>query len=175
MGRVMSDLEARAMQFATLAHGEINQKRRYTDESYIVHPAAVVQLVSTVAHTHEMLAAAWLHDVVEDTKTTLDEIHRVFGFGVATLVEMVTDVSKPSDGNRKERKRLDRMHLAIASAEAKTIKLADLIDNSFSIMKYDPDFAKVYIPEKRLLLEILREGNPILWQMAHNLINPQDV
>lgn len=164
-------MESRARQFADAAHASINQRRKYTGEPYIAHPVAVAELVRSVPHTPEMLAAALLHDVVEDTFVTLDEIERVFGFKVAELVEMLTDVSTPHDGLRRHRKALDREHTAKASPEAKTIKLADMIDNTRSIVAHDPGFAKVYIGEKALLLEVLREGDATLWAMASDLVN----
>lgn len=162
-------MEYRAKEFATLAHEMVSQKRKYTGEPYITHPAAVVELVSGVPHTEAMLCAAWLHDTVEDCGISLDEIERVFGFEVASLVEQLTDVSKPSDGNRAARKTIDREHTAKATPEAKTIKLADLIDNTRSIVEHDTSFARVYLQEKRLLLEVLREGDSHLWNEAHCL------
>jgi hypothetical protein len=83
---------------------------------------------------------------------------------------MLTDVSKPTDGNRAKRKNMDREHIAKASLQAKTIKLADLIDNTRSIVEHDPKFAKVYLTEKALLLEVLREGDSFLWSMAHKIL-----
>jgi (p)ppGpp synthase/HD superfamily hydrolase len=169
----MSELENRAAAFAAQRHGAIDQHRKYTGEPYITHPEAVASIVRTVTHTEEMLAAAWLHDTVEDTQTTLDEIRAEFGDAVASLVEQVTDVSRPSDGNRKARKALDREHIAKAGPEAKTIKLADLIDNSTSIIERDPKFAKVYLEEKSALLEVLREGDPSLWASANTIVRRQ--
>lgn len=162
----MTTNEARAQEFATLAHARINHVRKYTGEPYINHPAAVVELVRSVPHTPEMLAAAWLHDVVEDCGVPLDGIERLFGYEVACLVENLTDVSKPSDGTRAVRKEIDRQHTALASPAAKTIKLADLIDNTASIVERDPNFARVYLREKALLLEVLREGDPTLYERA---------
>ena len=109
-----------------------------------------------------MLAAAWLHDVVEDTPVTLQDIEFTFGSEVAELVENLTDVSQPQDGVRRVRKEKDRQHLAKTKPEAKTIKLADLIDNTRSIAEHDQKFAKIYLAEKRLLLEVLKEGNQTL-------------
>jgi guanosine-3',5'-bis(diphosphate) 3'-pyrophosphohydrolase len=106
-----------------------------------------------------MIAAAYLHDVVEDTPVTLEAIELEFGAEVARLVEELTDVSRPEDGNRKTRKAIDREHSAAASPEGQTIKLADLIDNSETITKHDPDFAKVYMREKRALLEVMSDGD----------------
>ncbi len=63
-----------------------------------------MELVRSVPHTEEMLAAAWLHDTVEDTPTTLGDIESHFGPKVAELVRMLTNVSRAEDGNRFERK-----------------------------------------------------------------------
>jgi len=163
-------MEHRAKEFATLAHTRIGQTRKYTGEPYIAHPAAVAELVRSVPHTEAMLCAAWLHDTVEDCGVSLDEIEQIFGFEVASLVEQLTDVSKPSDGKRAIRKAMDREHTSKASPQAKTIKLADLIDNTRSIVERDPNFARVYLEEKRLLLELLREGEAHLWEEAYRLV-----
>lgn len=162
-------LEERAKQFATKAHGEIDQRRKYTNEPYINHPSEVVEIVRTIPHTEEMLAAAWLHDVVEDTPTTIEQVHSEFGAEVTVLVEFLTDVSSLEDGNRKTRKAIDREHTAIAPPAAKTVKLADLISNTRSIVARDPTFAKVYLAEKKLLLEVLKDGDSSLWQQAYEL------
>jgi len=160
-------MEQRARAFAESAHA--GQVRKYTGEPYITHPAAVVELVRSVPHTPHMIAAAWLHDVVEDTPITLSIIEAAFGSKVSVLVEQLTDVSRPEDGNRKTRKAIDREHTARASPEAKTIKLADLIDNTRPIVERDPEFARVYLEEKRLLLEALTEGDPVLYAMANTI------
>ena len=106
-----------------------------------------------------MRTAALLHDVVEDTQVSLSLIEKEFGKCVATLVEGLTDVSKAEDGNRTKRKEIDRQHTARQSAACKTIKLADLISNSRSILQHDKDFARVYLKEKKALLEVLKEGD----------------
>lgn len=162
----MTTLEQKAKAFATKCHEDINQVRKYTGEPYINHPASVVEIVRSVPHTEAMLCATWLHDTVEDTNATIDDIKREFGEEVAALVEMLTDVSKPSDGNRKKRKAIDREHTAKASPQAKTIKLADLIDNTKTIVAFDPEFAKIYLAEKRLLLDVLGDGDKTLFNLA---------
>jgi (p)ppGpp synthase/HD superfamily hydrolase len=160
------DLEQRALEFAKAAHESIDQRRKYTGEPYIVHPMAVAELVKSVPHTEEMVAAALLHDVVEDTPVELAQVRAEFGDEVATLVEWLTDVSRPEDGNRARRKSLDLEHTRHAPAAAKTIKLADLIDNTRTIKVHDPDFWKVYRREKLALLRVLKEGDGDLWQRA---------
>lgn len=167
----MTEMELRAKDFATRHHAAVGHKRKYTGEDYISHCLAVAELVRSVRHTEAMSAAALLHDCVEDTAATLDDIERLFGHEVACLVEMLTDVSKKSDGNRAVRKAIDRAHTAKASADAKTVKLADLIDNARSIVEHDAKFAKVYLSEKRLLLEVLREGDAELWNMANQIVS----
>jgi len=158
----------RVLEFATAAHGD--QKRKYTGEPYITHPIAVAEIVKTVPHTDEMIAAALLHDVVEDTHVTLDQIEDNFGEKVAELVSWLTDISRPEDGNRRFRKSLDRDHSANAPAEAQTIKLADLIHNTESIEKNDPGFYTVYKQEKIELLKVLTKGDPTLLVRAQQQV-----
>ena len=160
----------KARTFATAAHAACGQLRKYTYEPYIVHPAEVASIVRSVPHTDEMIAAAWLHDVVEDTGVTIEVIRAEFGAEIAELVGWLTDVSRPEQGNRATRKAIDRAHTAMASAEAQTIKLADLISNCTSIVEHDADFAKTYLEEKRLLLEVLTKGNKALWNRASEIV-----
>jgi (p)ppGpp synthase/HD superfamily hydrolase len=159
----------RARIFATAAHAAVGQTRKYTGEPYVVHPIHVMSIVKTVPHTDAMLAAALLHDTVEDTGVTIELIESEFGTMVAELVDWLTDVSKPTDGNRAVRKALDRDHITVAPAAAKTVKLADLISNTSSIVKHDLNFAETYLEEKTLLLEVLTGGDTNLWQQAQQL------
>jgi (p)ppGpp synthase/HD superfamily hydrolase len=165
------DIVRKAQVYAMAAHAAVGQKRKYTGEPYIVHPAEVAKIVAGVpGSTPDMVAAAWLHDVVEDTGCTFTDVHMAFGIDIATLVGWLTDVSKPEDGNRAHRKAMDRAHSAEAPAEAQTVKLADLISNSKSIMAHDPAFAKTYLEEKRLMLEVMTKGDPTLMAEARKYI-----
>jgi (p)ppGpp synthase/HD superfamily hydrolase len=143
--------------FAKKAHE--GQVRKYTNDPYIKHPLAVSMILRQNHHetTVEMIQAAILHDTVEDTDVTLEDIEQNFGLEVKELVFWLTDVSKPEMGNRAFRKSLDRKHTADAPVEAQVIKCADLLHNSISIIKHDKDFAKVFIKEKRLLLDSMKE------------------
>jgi len=153
-----------AYRYAKEAHG--TQKRKYTGEPYIVHSVAVAQLVASVAEDCEAICAALLHDVIEDTPITYNDILTSFGYGIATLVLEVSDVSLPEHGNRAIRKAVDRRHLSYASELGKTIKLADMINNAESILKHDPAFAKVYMSEMSSLLRVLIDGNLVLFIRA---------
>lgn len=161
-----NDRTPRALAFATAAHEAVKQKRKYTGASYIEHPIAVASIVQSVPHTREMLAAAYLHDVVEDTGVTLQTIEDFFGPNVRELVYWLTDTSKPKDGNREKRKAIDRAHSAAAPPDAQTIKLADIIENTATIDQYDPEFARVYRKEKELLLEVMTKGDATLYRTA---------
>lgn len=165
----MSDLIAQAKIFATREHQRINHVRKYSNKPYQTHLEAVAKLVATVTDDEEIIAAAWLHDTVEDTPATLGDIEAAFGVSVAELVEELTDISKPSDGNRAARKEIDRQHLAQASVRAKTIKLADLIHNCTDIVQHDKKFAVIFLSEMRALLEVLKSGDEKLLKKAHKL------
>lgn len=166
----MLSLEEQAQRYATKAHAAIDQRRKYTDEPYIVHPAAVVELVRSVSDDEEMLAAAWLHDTVEDTPGTLTDIERRFGPRVASLVAMLTHSGDTPGQSRVARKVAHFRHTAAASPDAQTIKLADIIDNTRSITRFDPEFARIYLVEKRVQIALLTAGHPALWQLADRII-----
>ena len=157
-----------ALGFAAEAH--TGQVRKYTGEPYINHPVEVMNIVKSVPHTEDMLCAALLHDVVEDCGVTLNEINDIFGVEVCFMVNDLSDLSIPEDGNRVKRKEIDRVWISRAERTSKTIKLADLISNSKSILEHDKDFAKVYIKEKELLLEVLTEGDPTLYAQAKDIV-----
>ena len=146
------------------------QLRKYTGEPYHVHPFEVAHILASIGASEEVQIAGLLHDVIEDCGVTKSQIAGLFGARVADLVDMVTDVSKPEDGNRATRKAMDRDHVAKADADGQTIKLADLISNSTSIVEHDPKFAKVYMAEKRELLTVLVRGDQMLYRRAQEII-----
>ena len=162
-------LVVRAALFAAREHRRTGQRRKYTLAPYIVHPEAVAALVCSVPHTEEQHAASWLHDVVEDCGVPLTLIREEFGEEVARLVGDLTDVSRPEDGRRMIRRAIDRAHTAHTCPEAKTIKLADIIDNAGSILELDPGFAQIYLREKQLVLPYLMDGDPTLWERAYRI------
>lgn len=141
--------------YAQAAHDAVGQVRKYTGEPYSVHPQAVAAIVAGEGFPAIVVAAAHLHDVIEDTKISRDALARAFPREVVDLVEMVTDVSRPEDGNRAARKALDLAHLIRATPYGRAIKVADLIDNTRSIVAHDPHFSRVYLPEKRAVLRAI--------------------
>lgn len=160
---------------AEMAHSSIDQKRKYSGEPYIVHPRNVAYLVEIVGGTQHMICAAWLHDVLEDVTPSKPEFGAAwildkFGTRVLGMVIGLTDVTSKEDGNREKRKEIERYRLSQCMPEVHTIKLADLIDNSVDIIKHDSNFAKVYLREKRLLLEVLKKGDKLLWEIANGIL-----
>lgn len=126
----------RALHFAADKHRD--QRRKDAAASpYINHPIAVAEVLARVGGVHDIhvLAAAGLHDTVEDTQTTFDELEREFGAAVRALVAEVTD---DKSLGTDERKRLQIEHVAHASAGAKLIKLGDKICNVEDVTNCPP-------------------------------------
>ena len=155
----MSELVQRAMRFAKEIHQRIDHRRKYSNQPYSVHLAQVSKIVASVTDDQEMIASAWLHDVVEDTPATLDDTENELGSIIAQMVRELTDISKPSDGNREVRKSIDREHLSKASGRAQTIKLEDLIDDCKGITLHDARFSRVFLDEMGALLEVLTKAD----------------
>lgn len=142
-----------AVRFAAQRHE--GQARRYTGEPYLMHLLAVAYGVANRTMDPYVIAAAVLHDVLEDTLTEPAELQMLFGHRVADLVVELTDVYTSEAYphlNRAKRKELEAERMGTTSAEAQLIKAYDLMDNTASIAKHDPGFAKVYLKEKRDLL-----------------------
>jgi guanosine-3',5'-bis(diphosphate) 3'-pyrophosphohydrolase len=156
----------RAMQFAREVHKD--QRRKYSGNPYFDHLAEVAGIVATVAHgflhlEQEMLAIAWLHDCVEDQGVTQIQLEDRFGGLVTDGVFQLSDLET---GNRAERKAASRERLAAAWPLVQTIKCADLISNTSSIVQHDPKFAVIYLEEKRLLLDAMTKADPRLVEIA---------
>lgn len=161
----------RARVFATAAHSAVGQLRKYTNEPYWTHTREVADMVSALpGATEAMIAAAHLHDVVEDTGVTIETVREEFGVEVADLVGWLTDVSKPGMGNREFRKGIDRAHTAQAPAEAQSIKCMDLCSNTRSIVQHDAKFARTYLAEKRQLLAVMTRAWPEAMRQAQEAL-----
>jgi (p)ppGpp synthase/HD superfamily hydrolase len=155
----------RARELATFWHQ--NQVRKYTDEPYIVHPAAVAKLIRDNGGTEDQICAAWMHDVLEDTNCPEKDI-AAFGSDVLRMVKGMTNPSKPADGNRAARQAIDRQWLSEQYRDVLEIRICDIFDNTKSIERYDPKFAYgTYVPEKRLMLPTLKRASdfPLFWKM----------
>lgn len=125
----MTNLEY-AIQFATFAHS--GTKRKGKERPYILHPIETMAIVASLTEDNDVIAAAVLHDVVEDTKITADVIEREFGAKVKALVMAESEdklTELPSDASWKLRKQATIDHLKGLCREAKLICLGDKLSN----------------------------------------------
>ena len=129
----------RAIIFAVKAHA--GTERRGKGYPYIVHPLEAVEIVATMSKDQELLAAAALHDTVEDTDITVEQIRSEFGDRIAALVAIESDeipagISEEDSWHSRKQAAIDR--LAKASREAKIVALGDKLSNMRAIAR---DFA----------------------------------
>jgi myo-inositol-1(or 4)-monophosphatase len=134
-----TELLDRAIVFAVRAH--TGTERRGKGFPYIVHPLEAMEIVSTMTRDQELLAAAALHDTLEDTDVTMEQIRAEFGDRVASLVATETDVviegvADEDSWHARKQAAIDR--LASASRDAKIVALGDKLSNMRAIAR---DFA----------------------------------
>ena len=165
-------LSDRAARFAAIAHAKALQYRKFTYEPYISHPIEVAELLLNAGVCDEtMVAAGLLHDVVEDTQTDLCSISDAFGGRVAELVSELTKPSGPGYADRQARKTAKQVKAGNISVDAKTIKLADIASNAWSLGRAPLSFASVYISDLQDLLAILEGGNRLLYDLASERVS----
>ncbi len=196
---VFEALLEKAKAIATKCHE--GQVRKYTNAPYTTHLESVATILECLKGVDDdfldvyplplLQTIAWLHDVMEDTDfytweglesellSALDDFplssfwqrnllqHRV-NF-VMSAVRDLTDVSVK--GNRAYRKKVNSVRWEKCSELSKAVKLADLIDNCSSVVEHDPDFAKLYLLEKTVLLQYLIGGPPFLFFRALRVIS----
>ena len=167
----MDDLILKAAQFAKRAHA--GQLRKYNRRPYIVHPARVAartMLLDDV--TPDEVAAAWLHDVIEDCNYTAEDLlaEGFSQFAVSLVVELTNPSKQRQDLSRAGRKQLDHDHVLHVSREAKRIKLLDRIDNLLDLTGADDSFRSLYVAESVQLAECLRDVDDELLEELFNTI-----
>ena len=131
-----TELLDRAIIFAVKAHA--GTERRGKGFPYIVHPMEAVEIVATITPDQELLAAAALHDTVEDTDVTVEQIRAEFGDRIAALVASESDtleagVSEEDSWHARKKAAIDR--LAAASHDAKIVALGDKLSNMRAIAR----------------------------------------
>jgi len=164
----------RAKMTCIVAHGACGQIRKYSGKPYSIHPIEVAEILMAYGFEGDdnLIASAYLHDVVEDTNLTCEWINDEFNGDVADLVYQVTNPSKQFPNlSRKKRKKMDLEFLTFAELRAKALKLADILGNSPSIIREDPIFAKTWVDEALLLIEVLREGSEELYQETKYILS----
>ena len=176
----MEDALEKIREFADKAHG--SQLRKYTPERYIVHPVRVMEMCRSYTQNVSILAAALLHDVLEDTSVKEEEMlsflagileHNEAVKTVKLVVELTDIYTKQNypKWNRKKRKLKESQRIEATSGEAQTIKYADIIDNCKEIVEHDPEFAWVFIKECKRLLMKMPKGDSVLYKIAVNTVD----
>ena len=168
----------------------VGQKRKYTGEPYSVHPHEVAEIYRSYFPNNSIgIAAAYGHDLLEDTPATQDNLFAEAGilnmtsgqmdlmssvyWVIMELTDHFTSKNYPQL-NRAERKRLERNRLSSTSNIARNIKICDLISNTSSIVEHDPEFAKVYLEEKAALLDVLTGTHaPLMARVRAQLVAAQ--
>lgn len=159
--------------FARDAHG--SQRRKFVDELYIEHSIRVMKECSAVTQKLPILAAALLHDVIEDTAVTVEEMKefllRIMSEAdAAKTVKLVIDLTDVytheahPQWNRRVRKDKENERLKTISADSRTIKYADMIDNATGIE--GNDFAPKLLQEMKRNLKTIPGGDPTLYEKA---------
>lgn len=171
----MQEVLEKIREFADTAHGK--QLRKYSPDRYIVHPVSVMEMCRRHTTDLPVLAAALLHDVLEDTPVTKSELHQFLLLVMDTktaaqtlqLVVELTDIYTKAlypQWNRRKRKLKEAERIEKTSAAAQTVKYADIIDNCREIVEQDPDFAQVFLQECKSLLWVMPKGNAALYREA---------
>lgn len=154
-----------ASRFAKEKHN--GQFRKYYDGvAYINHPMRVAAAVSFHPDSdEELVAAAWLHDVIEDCEVTYGELDDLFGTKVATYVDELSNKSKVDipEANRAKRKAYDLAYIATISRKAKIVKLIDRYDNLGEIPLDNEEAVKflrsVYLNESYALHQVVKDAD----------------
>jgi guanosine-3',5'-bis(diphosphate) 3'-pyrophosphohydrolase len=164
------------MDFAAHWHG--TQKRKFTGEPYINHLAAVAKIVKTYTENSLLVAAAFCHDLYEDTPCPEDKLLDALseaGYSANEVVRINNMVWELTDEfvkekypelNRRRRKSAEAKRLWGISPSAQNIKYADLIDNVTDLARNEPGFAKTYLSEMNQILENMNKGLPKLYKKA---------
>ncbi len=172
----MTTRRDRLFRFVKEAHE--NQRRKYTDEPYYKHLESVYNIAKVYCKDLLLYEYCICHDLFEDTKIDKDELERVLHLSgydyrerlsiIYTTLELTDQYTKEDypKHNRKDRKFMEAVRLGDTSELAQSVKYADLIDNLRDIVPYDKEFARIYVEEKKQLLQLMRLGNFDLYLQA---------
>ena len=157
----MEPLVRKAHAFAAKAHAGVY--RMGSGEPYVEHCERVAASLAALGFPEYVVAAALLHDVVEDCPVSSAELAAEFGSEVAELVAEVTNPVLPKvPGNRAWRMAEINKHLAKASYFGASIKLADIADNASGAAAVGAKFANRYLPELAAKLAVVSHGHAAL-------------
>ena len=167
------NLILKATEFSALKHQ--NQKRKDGKTPYVIHPISVAMILSEIGviEDKEILSAALLHDTIEDTDTTADEIDKEFGSKVRSIVQEPTDNMELS---YSERKQFQIDHAPNLSMEATLVKIADKISNVTDLINekpldWDDSRCKEYVDWAEAVINRCQKVNIKMEEHFYNLIS----
>lgn len=163
----MSQAIIRACRFAEQWHR--GHERQWVGGPYLIHLLEVGEILASHHAPNSVVIAGILHDSVEDTKTTLDIVRDEFGPIIAQMVHGMTDVYTKKaypTWNRAVRKEAEVDRLANESGDVQSIKCADIISNTSTIVSHNPQFSTTYLPEMAKLIVRLDKAYPLLWEFT---------
>jgi len=177
---ILDNKQKNLLEFVKVKHGD--QVRKYTGEPYWTHVVGVAEIVW--AYDRRGIEVALCHDLYEDTDCTFSMLYKCLtetcgymsseSYDICTLVTDLTDVFTKEDYtymNRKKRKQKEAERLGTIGYLSQTVKYADLIHNTKSIVEHDKGFAKVYLHEKQEILVHMDNGNADLYARCVDLLN----
>ena len=132
-----TDVDVIRRAYAIAAEAHAGQTRR-TGDPYIAHPIAVAQILAAYGLDTATIVAALLHDVVEDTEISLEDIERDFGDEVALLVDGVTKLDRIKFSSREEQQAATIRKMAVAMAKDIRVLLIKLADRTHNMRTIDP-------------------------------------
>jgi GTP pyrophosphokinase len=163
-------MSLKAYMFAKEKHN--GQTRFNNGEPYIIHPEAVVKILEKLNVDESLIDAGFLHDTLEDTNTTYEEIEKEFGKKVADLVLELTNDEAQMNAKGKAEYLLDKMNRM--STEALTIKLADRLHNVSDFDTAKPKWRTKYKLQTETILNGLKNLNATQQKLVkdiHNIID----
>lgn len=167
-----------AQRFFREAHDSIGQIRKYTREPYWTHTEWTMERLSWITSDESYLIGQLGHDFWEDVvpknpayyaRMVLERYGEVAFNHMRDLTDVYTKEAYPT-WNRAKRHAHEKERLATIPISSKNGKIVDLIHNTQSIVAHDKDFAKVYLKEKYLLLQVLKDGDKEAWDFAYNQV-----
>lgn len=168
----MNELYKKAAEFAQKKHE--GQKRKHSDMPYIIHPQRVVELLKHYTDDPLILAAAILHDTIEDTETTYTEIETQFGAKVADLVVELT--SDKEEKNKVGKSEYLTEKINSISPDARLIKLLDRYDNVAGLEQSPAEFARYYAKQTEYIINHYKgefsDPEKIIVEQIRIAINP---
>lgn len=170
----LSDRQQKVFDFVVEAHGD--QKRKYTYEPYWTHLLSVATIVSDYPDVRFGIEIALCHDLFEDTETKHVDLFEALSLAGYTVIQSnfiingaheLTDyytLANFPEMNRAARKDCEAKRLIGISPNSQSVKYADIIDNTGSIVEHDPGFAKVYLKEIEKKIYAMNQGHSALYE-----------